>query len=101
MLTEVTPAGMHAVFERFRGILHDGSIDKRVQYTIEALFAVRKVKFADYPAVLPELDLVEREDQITHEVRLLSASGVCRFGVLGAPRDRARWQFPVFYCALA
>lgn len=69
MLTELTPSGMHAVFERFRGILHDGAIDKRVQYTIEALFAVRKVKFADYPAVIPELDLVEREDQITHEVR--------------------------------
>ena len=30
-----------ALFERFRGILHEGVIDKRVQYMIEGLFAVR------------------------------------------------------------
>ena len=70
MLADLTPAGMHAIFERFRGILHEGDIDKRVQYMIEALFAVRKAKFADFPSVLPELDLVERDDQITHEIGL-------------------------------
>lgn len=37
---------------------------------IEGLFAVRKNKFADFPAVLPELDLVEAEDAITHELGL-------------------------------
>jgi len=58
------------VFERFRGILHEGSIDKRVQYIIEGLFAVRKNGWADYPTVLPELDLVELDDQITHELSL-------------------------------
>jgi hypothetical protein len=52
------------------GILHEGDIDKRVQYTIEALFAIRKSGFKDYPAIPKELDLVEREDQITFELGL-------------------------------
>jgi pre-mRNA-splicing factor CWC22 len=70
VLTELTPRGTHAVFERFRAILHEGEIDKRVQYIIEGLFAVRKNGFADFPSVLPELDLVELDDQITHELSL-------------------------------
>lgn len=70
VLHELSPQGLHAVFERFRGILHEGQIDKRVQYTIETLFAVRKSGFADHPAVPPELDLVERDDQITFEIGL-------------------------------
>lgn len=43
-LQEVAPAGLHSVFERFRAILHEGAIDKRCQYMIEGLFAVRKVR---------------------------------------------------------
>lgn len=37
---------------------------------IEGLFAVRKSKFADHPAIKPELDLVDSSDQITHEISL-------------------------------
>lgn len=70
MLQEVSPKGFNAVFERFRGILHEGDIDKRVQYTIEGLFAVRKSNFRDYPAVHPDLALVDSDDQITHEISL-------------------------------
>jgi pre-mRNA-splicing factor CWC22 len=70
VLTDITPAGVNAIFERFRGILHEGEIDRRVQYVIENLFAVRKSKFADHPGVIPELDLVEEEDKITHEISL-------------------------------
>merc|ERR1719359_2783030 len=55
----------------FRSILHEGEIDKRVQYVIEGLFEVRRKKFKDYPMLMEELDLVEEEDQITHEVDLL------------------------------
>eukprot|EP00731_Ephydatia_muelleri_P023619 Em0015g1202a len=33
---------------------------------IEVMFAVRKDGFKDHPAVIPELDLVEEDDQITH-----------------------------------
>lgn len=70
MLQDLSPQGLHGIFERFRGILHEGEIDKRVQFTIEGLFAVRKAKFEGHPPVIPELDLVEQEDQITHEVSL-------------------------------
>ncbi|XP_015747782.1 PREDICTED: pre-mRNA-splicing factor CWC22 homolog [Acropora digitifera] len=69
-LTEVSSRGVHAVFERLRNILHSAEIDKRVQYMIEVMFAIRKDGFKDHPAVLPELDLVEEEDQITHLLRL-------------------------------
>ena len=42
-----------------------------MQYIIEALFAVRKNKFKDHPGVIPELDLVEAEDQIQHNFDLM------------------------------
>lgn len=69
-LQDVSPRGLHGIFERFRGILHEGEIDKRVQFLIEGLFAIRKAQFQGYPAIRPELDLVEEEDQLTHEVSL-------------------------------
>lgn len=70
ILQDLSPKGLHGIFERFRGILHEGEIDKRVQFMIEGLFAIRKAKFQGYPAVRPELDLVEQEDQLTHEISL-------------------------------
>ena len=48
-----------------------GCYDRRVQYVIEGLFETRRKKFSDHPQVFEELDLVEDEDQITHEVDLL------------------------------
>ncbi|XP_073064711.1 uncharacterized protein [Primulina eburnea] len=71
MLQDLSPRGLHGIFERLRGILHEGEIDKRVQFIIEGLFALRKAKFQGYPAIRPELDLVEHEDQLTHEISLL------------------------------
>lgn len=70
LLQDLSPQGLHGIFERFRGILHEGEIDRRVQFLIEGLFAIRKAKFQGYPAVRPELDLVEQEDQFTHELSL-------------------------------
>ncbi|XP_038720439.1 pre-mRNA-splicing factor CWC22 homolog [Tripterygium wilfordii] len=70
ILQDLAPKGLHGIFERFRGILHEGEIDKRVQFLIEGLFAIRKAKFQGHPAVRPELDLVEQEDQLTHDVSL-------------------------------
>lgn len=58
------------VFDQFRNILHEQDIDKRVQYMIEVLFQVRKDKYKDNPAIKDELDLVEEEDQITHNTKL-------------------------------
>lgn len=59
-----------AVFDQFRTILHEADIDKRTQYMIEVLFQVRKDRYKDNPAIKEELDLVEEEDQITHQVDL-------------------------------
>ena len=69
-LMDMSPQGLHAIFERLRAILHESEIDKRVQYMIESLFAARKAGFKEYPAKVPELDLVESADQITHELGL-------------------------------
>ena len=58
------------MFETFRRILHEGLIEKRTQYVIEQLFAVRRTEFEEYPRMAPELDLVEDGDQITHTIEL-------------------------------
>ncbi|THY74765.1 MIF4G-domain-containing protein [Aureobasidium pullulans] len=59
-----------AVYDQFRSILHEADIDKRTQYMVEVLFQVRKDRYKDNPAVKEELDLVEEEDQITHNTGL-------------------------------
>ncbi|KAI8084534.1 MIF4G-domain-containing protein [Halteromyces radiatus] len=69
-LAAVNPKVDNGIFERFRSILHEGDIDKRVQYMIEVLFQVRKDKYKDNQPIMTELDLVEEEDQITHQIAL-------------------------------
>jgi hypothetical protein len=41
-LAENSPRANNGVYERFRAVLHEGTIDKRVQYMIEVLFQVRR-----------------------------------------------------------
>ena len=49
-LTEISPRGIHAVFETLRSVLHSGRVSSRVQYMIEVMFAIRKDKFqVGYP----------------------------------------------------
>lgn len=67
---DMQPTIAMAVFDQFRNILHEGGLDKRTQYMIEVLFQARKGRFKDHPAVKEELDLVEEEDQVTHQVNL-------------------------------
>jgi len=50
--------------------LNEGSISHRVQYMIEVLMQVRKDKYKDNPIIPEGLDLVEEDDQITHQVQL-------------------------------
>jgi pre-mRNA-splicing factor CWC22 len=69
-LAENSPKANATVFERFRAVLNEGSISHRVQYMIEVLMQTRKDKYKDNP-ILPEgLDLVEEEEQITHQIQL-------------------------------
>merc|ERR1712066_442655 len=55
-----------------RGILREGTIKKKTQFTIEGLFSIRRIGFDEtgHPARPKNLDLVIEEDQITHEVSL-------------------------------
>lgn len=69
-LAEASPKANVQVFDRFRAVLHEGTIDKRVQYMIEVLFQVRKDQYKDNPTIPEGLDLVEAEDQITHDIDL-------------------------------
>ncbi|KAF8710691.1 MIF4G protein, partial [Rhizoctonia solani] len=69
-LAENSPRANNGVYERFRAVLHEGAIDKRVQYMIEVLFQVRKDKYKDNVIVPEGLDLVEEDDQITHQISL-------------------------------
>ncbi|OAX41880.1 MIF4G-domain-containing protein [Rhizopogon vinicolor AM-OR11-026] len=69
-LAENSPKANATVFERFRAVLNEGTISHRVQYMIEVLMQTRKDKYKDNP-ILPEgLDLVEEEEQITHQIQL-------------------------------
>ncbi|PNF32993.1 hypothetical protein B7P43_G16499 [Cryptotermes secundus] len=53
-LMEVSNKGILAIFEMLRNILHEGQLDKRVQYMIEVIFQVRKDEFRDHEALLKE-----------------------------------------------
>lgn len=99
-LAELSPSGCNVIYNRFRHILQEGQIDKRVQYVIETLFEVRRKKFEDFPDVVPDLDLVEDLDQVTHEVDLLDEAikGEETLNVFKAlppevfAADEAKWQ---------
>jgi pre-mRNA-splicing factor CWC22 len=69
-LLEVSPAGVRAVLERLRALLHEGALNKRVEYKMEKLLALRKTGFRDHPPIPEELDLIESDDQITFETDL-------------------------------
>lgn len=73
-LTEVTGKGVNAIFEMLKNILHEGKLDKRVQYMIEVVFQVRKDGFRDHVAVVDALELVEEDDQFTHLIMLDEAT---------------------------
>lgn len=69
-LTEVSSKGISAIFEMLKNILHEGKLDKRVQYMIEVVFQVRKDGFKDHIAVIDSLELVEESEQFTHLLML-------------------------------
>ncbi|KAH9417442.1 pre-mRNA-splicing factor cwc22 [Dermatophagoides pteronyssinus] len=69
-LEDVSRKGAAAIFERLRTILHDGDLCKRVQYMIEVMYAIRKDKYKDHPSIMPELDLIEEDEQFTHMMTL-------------------------------
>ena len=69
-LAENSPKSNTIVYERFRAVLNEGRISQRVQYMIEVLMQVRKDKYKDNPIIPEGLDLVEEDEQITHQIQL-------------------------------
>jgi pre-mRNA-splicing factor CWC22 len=69
-LQDNSPKANATVFERFRAVLNEGNLSHRIQYMIEVLMQVRKDKYKDNPILAEGLDLVEEEEQITHEIQL-------------------------------
>ena len=74
------------VMEAFRAVLQEGKVDQRTQYVVEQFMEARRTKFAAFPALLPELDLVEAADQ----VRFFSRVSVCLSRSLTADSSRNR-----------
>ncbi|KAL5972192.1 hypothetical protein TSMEX_000060 [Taenia solium] len=70
-LSRVVPKVLAGIFEHLRRILNESQCDKRISYMIEVLFQIRRDGWRDHPTVLPELDLIEEDDQITHTLPLL------------------------------
>lgn len=73
-LTEVSGKGVHAIFEMLKNILHEGKLEKRVQYMIEVIFQIRKDGFKDHVPVIEQLELVDESDQFTHLMLLEEAT---------------------------
>jgi pre-mRNA-splicing factor CWC22 len=69
-LQENSPKANATVFERFRAVLNESAISHRVQYMIEVLMQVRKDNYKGNPVVPEGLDLVEEDEQITHQIQL-------------------------------
>ena len=69
-LQENSPKANATVFERFRAVLNESSISHRVQYMIEVLMQVRKDNYKDNPIIAEGLDLVDEDEQITHQIQL-------------------------------
>jgi len=71
-LQETSPNGLRAVLERFRHVLHQGEVSDKLQYAIEDLLvsssSTSSLFYIKHPIL--DLDLVEEEDQITHETGL-------------------------------
>uniref|UniRef100_T1JVJ8 MI domain-containing protein n=1 Tax=Tetranychus urticae TaxID=32264 RepID=T1JVJ8_TETUR len=69
-LKDSCPKGFFMIFELLRSIPSNKTIDLRTQLLIETMLAIRKDGFKDYPTIVPELDLLEEGDKITHELEL-------------------------------
>jgi pre-mRNA-splicing factor CWC22 len=72
VLEEVSSQGARAVTERLRLILREGLASQRTQYVIEGLMETRRTKYKEFPGLIEQLDLLDEEDQLTHEVDLMS-----------------------------
>ncbi|GAW83758.1 cell cycle control protein [Plasmodium gonderi] len=66
--------GIDIIFDRLKDIIQEGKINIKTQYDIEKLWNYRKNYFSDFPTVLEDLDLIDEEEKIVHEIDLLDES---------------------------
>lgn len=69
-LEKLNPNLTQEIFEKLREILHEGSIDRKAQYLIDSLFAIRKSNYKNFPSIIKELDIIDDDDKIIHFVSI-------------------------------
>lgn len=69
-LQAVAPICCIGIYDTLKTILSEGSIDLRVRYMVEVMFAIRKDGYKDYPAILEDLDLVPEDSYHVHTKEL-------------------------------
>ena len=69
-LKDICSRAFSATNDTLRNVLHEGKLETRILYMVEVYLKILKDGFKEHPPVIPELDLVTEEDQITHLVSL-------------------------------
>ncbi|CAF4488280.1 unnamed protein product, partial [Rotaria sp. Silwood2] len=69
-LLQVSSRGLDSIFSTLRNLLHESSLNKRIQYMIEVLFAVRKDQFKTNPTIQSGLYLINENNQYIHILTL-------------------------------
>lgn len=69
-LAERAPKACESVFQKLRGLLHDGGVGRRAQAMIEGVMAIRRQRIDEMDVLDPRLDLLHEDDVITHFVSL-------------------------------
>jgi pre-mRNA-splicing factor CWC22 len=71
LLDERDKVVSNAIMDSLRQSLHENKeLTVRTQYTIESVFMHRREGFKQHPTIREELDIIEEEDQITHQLEL-------------------------------
>ncbi|KAK1868042.1 hypothetical protein I4F81_010538 [Pyropia yezoensis] len=70
LLLDVAPRPFGDALARLRALLHDGRLNQRVAYLVEALLAARRDGFASHPPLAPHLDIVPDAEKVVHGVEL-------------------------------
>lgn len=69
-LAERAPKACESVFQKLRGLLHDGGVGRRAQAMIEGVMAMRRQRTDGMDVLDSRLDLLHEDDVITHFVSL-------------------------------
>ncbi|KYN98177.1 putative cell cycle control protein [Plasmodium gaboni] len=71
LYTNICRKGLDIIFDRLKDIIQEGQINIKTQYDIEKLWNYRKNNFKDFPSVHDDLNLIDEEEKIIHEIDLL------------------------------